>query len=598
MRRLLVALLAVVALAGCAALPLDGAVRSAPVDLSQGDSELIPAAPEGPRNGDSPEQILEGYLAAMGTYQRDYPVAREFIVPAERALWRPKDIRVHEAGVPRPFDPKTNKLRMQTDWLGTVGGDGGWTPAARDAQLGYDFQFVQVGGQWRIANPPEFLLMSDVSFKAEYQRYDTYFWDSSDDYLVPDPVYLPFRGNVVTMLVQAVLDGPTAWMKPAVRTAFPRGTRLTTQSVPVVEDQASIDLDGVPRDLSFNERELMANQLIWTLRQVRELDRLQLLSQHEPLQIKINQPGSSVQSLDAASGVGPEAAQFSMNAYALLDGRVVQVSETSTAPALGRLGNGLIPVGSMAVSPVPVSFSPGGRQDTAYADRFVVVSPNGREVLLVNPRLDKEAESPTLALNYNAPPTLIYTGQHVLQPSWDREGLTWLVDRRSDGTRIVALDPIQGKGKIVVVKAPASLTRGLQAFKVSRDGIRIAALVRVDGQNRLMTGWISRTGTPQIGGVRELPLDLTDLTDLAWPSVDEVAVLGRDATGVPAVWRVSMDGRQVETSSPPGTAQPKSIAAAPGLPLLVGATDGSLYREDREVRWVSVDRGSSPVYPG
>ncbi|MBM7786207.1 LpqB family beta-propeller domain-containing protein [Tenggerimyces flavus] len=598
MRRLLVGLVAVVALTGCAALPMDREVRSAPVDLQQGDDELIPAAPEGPRAGDTPEQILEGFLAAMATYQRDFPVAREFLVPSERALWRPTDLRVHESSVPRPFDAKTNSLRMQTGWIGTVGADGGWTPAARDAQVGYDFKFVQAGKEWRIANPPNFLLISDASFKAEYLRYDTYFWDSSDDYLVPDPVYLPFRGNVVTMLVQAVLDGPTAWMKPAVRTAIPRGTRLTTQSVPVVDDQASIDLDGIPPDLSYNERRLIANQLSWTLRQVPDLKQLQLLSQHEPLQVVKDQPGSSVQALDAASNDRAEDGTFSTNAYALRDGRVVQVTAISTAPALGRLGNGQVQVGSMAVSPVPVSFTPAGGQDTAYADRYVVVSPNGREVLLVNPRLDKEAKSPTSALNYNAPPELIYTGQRVLEPSWDREGLAWLVDRRSDGTRIVALDPIQGKGKPMVVKAPALLTRGLQAFKVSRDGIRIAALVRIDGHNRLMMGWISRTGTPQIGGIRELPLDLTDLSDLAWSSVDQVAVLGRDATGVPAVGRVSMDGRLVETTPPPGTAEPKSIAAAPGLPLLMGATDGSLYREDREVRWVLVDRGASPVYPG
>jgi hypothetical protein len=598
MRRLLVALVAVVALTGCAAVPMDGPVRSAPIDLSQGDDELIPAAPEGPRSGDPPEQILEGFLAAMGTYQRDYPVAREFIVPKQRATWRPSGILVHESGVPKPFDEQTSTLRVQTGLLGTVGTDGGWTPAKRDAVLTYDFRFVRAGGEWRIANPPKFLLISDASFKAEYSAYDVYFWDSSDKYLVPDPVYLPFRGNVPTMLVQALLDGPTAWMKPAVRTAFPRGARLTAQSVPVVDNQASIDLDSSVRGTSFSERKLMANQLIWTLRQVDDLDRLQILSEHEPLEIVDDEPGSSVQPLEGASDVGPEVGNFSANAYALRGDRVVQISATSTAPALGRLGNGKIPVGSMAVSPVPVRFSPGGRQDVAYADRFVVVSPNGREVLLVNPRLDQQAESPALALNYNAPPEPIYTGRQVLEPSWDREGLVWLVDRGAKGAKIVAIDPVKGKPRPQVVKAPALLAGDVRAFKVSWDGIRIAALVRIDGQNRLVTGWISRSGPLQINGIRELPLDLTDINDLAWASVDEIVVLGRDATDQPAVWRVSMDGRQVLTSSTPSTAEPKSIAAAPGRPLLIGATDGTLHREDPSVRWQAVDQGEMPVYPG
>lgn len=597
MRRLLVALVAVIALTGCATLPMDEPVRSAPVDLSQGNRELIPAVLAGPRSGDSPEQILEGFLAAMGTYQRDFPVAREFLVPAQQGLWHPSDIRVHESSIPRPFDPKTKKLRMQAGWLGTVGADGGWNPAKRSAQVRYDFQFVQVNGEWRIANPPAFLLMSDISFKTEYSPYDVYFWDFSDDYLVPDPVYLPFRGNVVTMLVQALLDGPTAWMKPAVRTAFPRGTRLTAQSVPVVNNQASIDLDDSVRGLSFKERELMTNQLMWTLRQIPELYRIQLLSDHDPLQIVDRQPQSSVLELDMApADIGPDAGSFSMNPYAVRDGRVVQVAENSAPPALGRLGNGQIQVGSMAVSPIPVRFTPGGRQDVAYADRFVVVSPDGREVMVVNPRLDKEASSPTLAMNYNAQPERIYTGQRVMEPSWDREGTVWLVDRRAGGARILAYDPVRGPPQ--AVKVSPLLTGDVRALKVSWDGIRIAALVRIDGQNRLATGWINRTGQLQISGVRELPLDLTEITDVAWASVDEIVVLGRDATDVAAVWRVSMDGRQVQTSSPPGTVQPESISAAPRHPLLIGATDGQLYREDPQVRWKAVDRGESPVYPG
>ena len=55
-------------------------------------------------------------------------------------------------------------------------------------------QVVREDGQWRIADPPDELLVPDWFLQQRYQPYNLYFFDQSERTLVPDRVYVP-RGE-------------------------------------------------------------------------------------------------------------------------------------------------------------------------------------------------------------------------------------------------------------------------------------------------------------------------------------------------------------------------------------------------------------------
>jgi hypothetical protein len=588
MRRSFVAVVAAAVLAllaGCAAVPTSGPVQFAPVDERPRSGNSISRAPDGPRAGDKPELILEGFISAMAIYQPDYAVVRQFLVPSLRSTWHPSQVRVYESGEPKPFDAKTGQISVEWHWRGAVGADGGWTPAKRDEKSSHAFKFVLVDGEWRIANPPPFVVMSDSSFGSAYNPYDLYFWDPTNDHLVPDPIYLPDGSNIVTLLVQGLLDGPTTWMRPALRTAFPAGTRLAAQSVPVADNVATIDLTGGVRELPVKERNRMATQLAWTLTQGTQLTGMEIQADHDHLLVD-----DDLERFELGQREGPDPPGVSSSAFAIEKDRVVQVVTNSSklGPVIGPLGRE--PVRSVAVSLLRVlDAGDGRREDAMSVDRLAAVSLDGQRVLVDS--------QPFVSSGADDAPDQIYVGENVLEPSWDRDGMVWLVDKRREGTRLLAVDPVSMKPKQVDTQRTL-LTGDVRSFKVSRDGVHVAALVHLDGRNRLVTGWINRAGSLSIRGVRELPLELESIGDLSWTSVDEVIVVGRDRTDVPVVWRVGMDGQRIVPKDPPNTAQPSTVAAAPNLPLLIGAADGTLFQEDPSLQWELFGNGRAPVYPG
>jgi hypothetical protein len=86
----LVAVLAVLMiLSGCAAIPTSGPVvdgRAAGNDPREGLFQVIP---DGPAQGADAVGIVTGFLRAAAGFSNDHRVARSFLTPQRRLLWRP-----------------------------------------------------------------------------------------------------------------------------------------------------------------------------------------------------------------------------------------------------------------------------------------------------------------------------------------------------------------------------------------------------------------------------------------------------------------------------------------------------------------------------
>jgi hypothetical protein len=164
------------------------------------------------------------------------------------------------------------------------------------------------------------------------------------------------------------------------------------------------------------------------------------------------------------------------------------------------------------------------------------------------------------------------------------------------------------------VRAPWLDGQRIVAFSVSRDGVRLAAILEHrDGSRDLVMSTIDRgSGAPtdQQPVVLRAPtrimnpsVTLTRLIDLAWVSPTSLAVLGAEARSEPQPYEVTIDGSEIESSG--GFLKPRLVAIAAGpntdAPIAVAARNGKVLVQAPDLNWSRVTASSplyAPVYPG
>jgi hypothetical protein len=101
-----------------------------------------------------------------------------------------------------------------------------------------------------------------------------------------------------------------------------------------------------------------------------------------------------------------------------------------------------------------------------------------------------------------------------------------------------------------------------------------------------------------VGGFITLAQELDDVSDVAWRSGDQLAVLGNREGGASQVFLVSLDGGTPAASAGPPVSGMESISGAPGQPLIAGSDDGNVWVSNDRLHWQSVGEGASPTFPG
>jgi hypothetical protein len=579
----LAAILAVVLLlaSGCVSVPTDG-----PVVEGRPAGEPVPppnvsVIATGPRPGDSPLAVVEGFLSSMASYEPGYPTSREYLTPEASAEWQPEaGIAIYGAGqgsrnVSATEQGVTIALRLEA----RVAQDGSYTPAEPGSRLVLDLSVTQVDGEWRIDAPPDGLVMTEFDFNREFAAYASYFFDPWYTVLVPDLTYLPVRGNLPTLLVQDLLDGPTEWLDPAVRSAVDPGVTLTSGSVVLSGTVARVDLSSQVALVSPQQRDRLAAQLAWTLRQAPGVAEVAVISDGRP--VPLPSSGNGVVSAEEYAFYDPAAVPAGDLLFAVADGRVVVVSDDEATPVAGPLGSGG-PFRSVAVGP---------RATTAAA-----VSADGRSVVRAGLTNDSVAQTEQV-------------GTDLAPPSYDRQDRVWLVDRQGGTSRVLLLDE---DAEARPVPAGALEEVRVERMQVAPDGVRLAAVYESDGARRLLLALVvaRRDGEIRIGQVRDLPLEQMDPVDVAWASPTTLALLGDDGGEVQPFLVEMADG---ELSSRGQVAGAVSLAASPGQPLVIATVPAAppdddsaavdppvptLVRQDALQEWVPLVVGSAPTYPG
>jgi Lipoprotein LpqB beta-propeller domain/Sporulation and spore germination len=584
----LVALAIAVPAAGCISMPTGGPVQSytetqGPGTQSQHYQQIDV---QGPGNGWSPEQIVNGFLIASASFANRQQIAREYMTPDVGRSWRPSwSAIVYSNGPSATQAVLSGRDQAAVTVNGTVqanlSGQGRYAVAsAKEQVVPPTFQLTKVGGQWRISQAPAELLLSSDLFKYDYQLRNLYFFDPTTHFLVPDPVYVPLQttpSDLMNGLVYDLIKPPGDWVtRGATRTAFPSGTKQVGD-VTLTGGTAAVNLGGGIAKASTSVLEQVSAQLWWTLSGSGQggpaVQSIELSENGKPWPPP-NSDENPVQHLPAFNPPRGATSEFYYldSAGNLLSRNSAQGTQGKPAK-IGRVGTGFS----------QIAVSPDGHYVAALRDGALFIGP-------VNGKLSRR------------------DGAGYTTMSWDQADNLWA----TTGDQIVMLrgtaNPAQALGQPVDV-SPENLdgtAAGGQftSLRVAPDGVRVAIIV---GETALDFGAIvwqqgARAAQATIKIVLSpfyvTPPGVSTFSSVTWYGPDNVITLGDPGSSAPSLTEYPVNGSS-STSIP---AQPRiqSITASDGSALIAGLAKGGGMTYDASLTgsWITIGSGLSPTYPG
>ncbi len=562
MRRRAFAVLTALLVAGCTSIPTSGPVEEVPLTEAPVGIEVAPQPPHG---GDAPTQIIEGFLLAMAHPDANHRIARSYLTPQAAERWDPASGTTVYAGSVVEDDGAFSVRGVR---VGDVGADGHFTPDG--AALRHDFGLTQVDGQWRVANPPDGVLVSRYLFERVYTQLTMWFTDPADGHLVPDVLTVPEAEVTPARVVTALLDGPSPHLKGVVANAMPHRATLGPDGATLSDDGVvTVDLRGLDTSMPTEGRRRLGAQLLWSLSAIPRVSGLRVTSGGWPFEL----PGQS------ADGVLELATQQQYSVLA-----------RATSQTLFAVRDG-----------VPGRFDDNGRFVALEGDlpptAELAMTLDGSQMALIGKdRRTLRIGPPDGALrSVDAGLTSLRDGQWVL-------GRFHVLGEDAQGrTQLVAVDQ-QGRVDRYEVELPAGTSLVDVAMNpAGGQAVVLAARGDVTSLGRLTVG-----PGGQLRHWTELPVVGADgdrvgrFRDVRWNSESTFVVVG-DGAEEQVLAVVSADGATSEELGTIGT-RVLEIAALPrpgGGLIAVRGADGSVWRSLPSNRWSRGEATATSLhYPG
>lgn len=567
--RLLVIAVALAVAAGCAAVPSSTppvVVGTAPpVGVPNGGDIVL--EPDAPQDGMTPEEIVRGFVTASASSAPGHPIARQYLTPDADEAWQDgSQVTVIADNYSVVASGDGEEVSLTASTIANV--DSAGVYGLSEGTLDDNIAMEKVSGQWRIADPPEGILIAAGDFVRVYPQVHLYFLDPTRKRVVPDPRYFSAapekRANTV---VEQLLAGPSTWLAPAVRTEFGEGVELRS-GVVQNGDTAVVELTGV-EEKSPQQIQALSAQLVWTLRMLPGINRVQISNDGEPL------PGvNHVQGVNDWESYDPDVIPVNSVGHFIHDGALwTDAGEPVSGPA-GAGGYGLTRAG-VSLNQEYVA----GVQSTSTGARLLV-GPYGGELSLVD-----------LVANTLSPPTWGGYADEV-----------WTV---RDGVDVLRV-PVSGEPEVVPAPQLAELGK-VSVLRLSRDGTRaVAVIVGANGRSDVYVGRVVQDDeTRRLEGFTAVAPSFEGVSDACWFDSGSVYVVANDRAS-PNVkpYIVEVDGSSADPQTIMGL-QPGPMmfaAAAAGRPPL--ASVGGRIWQLGETNWEVLLRsqpdlsGTEPIYPG
>ena len=580
--RALVAGVAAVSLAACAGLP-DSGPAGPGRDVAEAPVEPLRVAPAGPRPGAGPEEVVGGFLGAGAGFDDDHAVARSFLAGAARSSWTPGQrviVFPDDASLTMAVRGDTSPVQVEVraPVSATIDSQGRFVQASPGSKAHAVFTLSKDTGQWRISVMDESfgLWLPQYELDRAFSPLRLYFVATGMKALVPDLRWVPGpRPALATALVRQLLAGPPDYLRGAVSTGIPAGTRLAVEAVPTTDGIAQVDLTSTALNASPEQRVALWAQLTATLRQLPSVS---------GVHITVNGAAFAIPGVSGATAQDDQGYRD--------DVRVTGAPIVLSGERLLRVdvGTGTIDDrGSGSSSGLPPA--PGVRSISASPQATFAVG-----VSTVGTRL--------LRLRSDGTALVLATGTALVDPTVDARGWTWTADLAVAG-RITVVAPVPGAdpaaispGARRVIEVPWLMGRTVRALDVSRDGARIAIVSTArDGSVRLDVGGIVRDATGQptrLATNLVVGRNLRRPTDVAWGDRTSLVVLAQDAKGVVTPYEVVVGGTVTALAPAP---QVLHVTVGDGLRAVYLTTSAGTVLVRSGDGWRTVGQGRGVTVP-
>lgn len=487
-------------LTACAGLPISGPVKLGRVVAEASEDPPVSFNPEKPFVGMTPQQVVEGFIDAGTAPRDDWGIARLFLT--DDSDWNPSaGVTVYTPGQRVVGETVEDEVTVSVSQEASVDGIGAYATGSGQA-VSLTYRLEQVAGEWRISEAPDGIVLDRNRFGSVYRPYSLMFFDPTWTYLVPDRRWFTVEYAPVR-IAEALVAGPAPWLADAVSTAFSENVGLSGPFVPVRSQTAEVSLRPPARDLDQLTLDRMKAQLEQSLATagVRSVD---LLVDGQPL------PATAA--LVRSTRVDARTLVLSGQSLGFLSGAEVDPL-ASFAQALTDIEPDAIEIdGDRAVAAV--------RLATGEVWR-----------VLADSRWESLDDRPGL-----------------VAPTLDTEGYIYSVPT-DDPTALLAFGPDGLTYSLADAWPGATEVYGM---RMSRDGTRLAALVRSGTQQSIVVAGLLRDDAGAPVGLAE-PTTLGDLPgrglDLTWLDGATLAVLA-ESDGGRVVVEQSVGGPAASTRAP------------------------------------------------
>ena len=545
---LAIAVVAVFVLSACSGIPRAGSVNqgSAVVPVEDDTIEFLPS---GPVENGTIEQILRGFVEASSSPVSDYAIARQFLTPEFATQWDATSSVNVDAGLRTVFQTDDQLGQVTYTLTALVDAQGNYSDVSPTLSVTNDYSFQQINGQWRISSAPDGVVMDRFTFDQVYQAHPLYFFDSTNSLLVPDVRFFPAGASASTRITKALLAGPSGWLAAngAAHTAFPAGTALVADTVPVTRGTATVDLNSAALSADPTVIRQMKQQLAASLQSVENINTVNMLVDGATLNNAIS---SSIDSV-IPKPVDSRPLVLTDKTFGYWTGSTVDIA-TQLAPAI------------LSEQPSAITASNGNTQAAVLTAEGVAFIRNG-----------------------NA--QLVDTRPGLIAPALDTFGYLWSVPASQPDKLLV----ISTDGKQLQLEVPWSSADSIQSLSLSRDGSRVLALIETNGAYELLVSALVRgeKSVPEQMGI-PLVLSLAAGTPVAAAWVDTTTVVSvSTASGVGNV-RTQVIGGQGADLAKITSGTPVSVVGAntvAGIRILT--FEGNVLTQRSSAQWLSAVTG-------
>lgn len=573
-RLLLMAMAVLAVLSGCSSIPTTGPVGTASAH-SDGNAlvDTFALAPRGPSQtgGETPEEILQGFITAGTGAADDYSVAREFLTGAAAETWNPTE-RVLIYGADPNIVPAAdgNGYSIRLEVVGSVDNRGIRTDRAPGTTETLSAKLEQEDGQWRISSVPNGIMVSEVSFSLLFLSHNLYFYSSSYDFWVPDTRWFVQKSGIAANVVKAMLEGPAPYLQGAVSSAFPAGTSLARDAVPVVSGVATVDLSAdVLQDSSDLNRQQMALQLRQNLGNLNNVNSVTMTVNQRSVDLG-KESGELIEPV-----ADPEVGGTQIAAYG---NELVYFKDDQ--PQL--------------IDGIPSVAEHGPRDPALSLDLATIAFLNGDRsaLFLTGPNQDVR---------------LVATGSSLTPPSIDPGRWTWTASQTGTGSSILALPPGGTSENVLSLPVPWLAETSISELRISRDGTRALLVAAQGGRSQVLVAGIVRDadGVPR---TLTTPLELAVTADpgsgipvavsvdrAKWVSEDSIAAVQTSADGEATPFILNLGAGPEPLAGLTGIT---GLSAGKGEQDIYVHTQSAVYKRMGN-SWYEVAAGlTDPAFPG